>query len=116
MIVGVEFSTDSRSRHCIIKKFSSLKAAKKWANSEENGKFEDAGSAKNDLPMTQQNFHKVLRHIHEMPVGWRMPSKKRIQQMKGTRSWECRSTDNQLIAQVLWSEEIKVPKQAHQGT
>lgn len=111
MIYGIESSTDSRSHHCIIKKFSSLKAAKKWANSEENGKYEDAGAANNKLPMTSQNFHKVLRDYYEMPVGWRKPSKKQIEKMKGSRPWECRYTNNQLLAQVIYSERLKEPKQ-----
>ena len=126
MIYGIESSTDSRSRHCIIKKFSSLKSAKKWANSEENGKYdgskcrifiyikrlsEDAGAANNKLPMYSQNYHKLLRDYYEMPLGWRPPSKKQIEKMKGERPWECRYTNNQLLFQVIYSNRIKEPKQ-----
>jgi len=64
MIYGVEDSTDLRWKNTKIKRFRSIRQARRWALS---------------LPDQSKIFgHKTFRRLYRMPTGWRPPSKKQL--------------------------------------
>jgi hypothetical protein len=61
MIIGIEQSTDLRDRRTALKKFSSVKAAEKWKNHEDNGKLTHGEHAE-----VQRNYHHSFRTVYEV--------------------------------------------------
>lgn len=78
MFIVIKQSTDSRDNNYILQKFSSLKSAEKWIEKQTCG-FAYPAAADNSLPVTQQNYHKLICTIYEMPLNWRMPSRKQLE-------------------------------------
>lgn len=72
MIYGVEQTTDSRYPETVVRKFTSRKAALNWVK--DGGGFAWIGGARSDIPVPQQNWHRRLRDLYEMPPAWRPPS------------------------------------------
>ena len=81
MFIGIEYTTDDRYRNYKFKKFSSEKSAISWKAA---GKLEFAfpGAAREDIPPYQQNFHRKLRAVYQMPYLFRQ-SKKEISKIRG---------------------------------
>lgn len=73
--MGIEQTTDLRYPETRIESFTSRRAAQRWLDSWDNG-FAWAGAARSDVSPGMQNWHHRLRTVHEMPVGWRPPTKR----------------------------------------
>ncbi len=105
MIVGIEQTTDQRHPETRIMRLSSRRHAEKWLT--DSGKFAWSGAADKTLPVGQQNFHRRLRSAYVMPSGWRMPSKKRVEEARGSRPWEDRRTHADIVASIAYREKVE---------
>lgn len=72
MSYGIESTTDSRYPETKIVKFTSRRAALNWVA--KGGEFAWAGGARKDIPLQQQNWHRRLRDVYEIPSGERPPT------------------------------------------
>lgn len=68
---GIEQSTDSRCPRTVVRRLGSgkrgLVRAQEWAAKPSHLTYADAAAAR--------NYHHTLYSAHEMPSGWRAPSK-----------------------------------------
>lgn len=72
--IGVEQNTDLKCQRTVIRRFGARrKAALDW-EAEQLG-YAFPGAARSDLPGSQQNWHRRLRNVYEMPPGYRLPTK-----------------------------------------
>ena len=78
MIYGIEQTTDVRYPETKVVKFTSRKRALAWV-AEDQG-FAWSGAARNDIPVSQQNWHRRLRELYE--VSERNPGKTHWQQLR----------------------------------
>ena len=74
MIYGIEDTTDLRASETKILKFTSKASALTWVGQLQG--FAWPGSARDDIPVPQSNFHHRLRAVYDMPPGWRPPTPK----------------------------------------
>jgi hypothetical protein len=81
MIVGIEQTTDGRSPETKIARLAGRERALAWVS---------AGGG----------YHR-LREAWEMPPGWRMPTRKAIAHVRGSRPWEDRRTDLDIVAALV---------------
>lgn len=71
MIYGIESTTDLNNPETKIIKFASEAKARRWLAAGSGG-FAWPGAARDDLPPSQQNFHRRFRSAYRMPTGWRL--------------------------------------------
>ena len=64
MIYGIEETTDSRFPETKVVKFTSRTRAIAWAKTDQG--FAWPGSARDDIPAIQRNWHRRLRVIYEV--------------------------------------------------
>lgn len=68
---GIEQSTDSRCPRTVVRRLGSgkngLACAREWAAKKSHLTYADAAAAR--------NYHHTLYSAHEMPAGWRAPSR-----------------------------------------
>jgi hypothetical protein len=81
MYIGIERTTDCNHPEYKFRKFKSAIAAIKWA--ENSGDFAWPGAARDDIPPSQQNFHRRFRSVYELPYMFRV-KKKELSKMQGT--------------------------------
>lgn len=115
MIVCIEQTTDSRSPQTKVQTMRSEAAARRWLAAGSDS-FAFPGAARGDLPLTQQNWHRRIRTAYVMPPHWRLPSANRIAAERGSRPWEDRRSDKDIVASIVWREreaELRVEARAH---
>jgi hypothetical protein len=95
MYLGVEETTDRRSPETKIKVFRTEATARKWLSVELG--FAWPAAANPALPVTQRNFHRRIRTVYEMPARWQRPNQVAIQKARGSRPWEDRRTDLEIV-------------------
>jgi hypothetical protein len=103
VFVLIEQSTDRNRPETKIKIVYSEIAAQKFVN--ETGK---SGRFSSPCPEIERNWHHTFRTAYEMPVGWRRPSKKRLDDL----AWEQgssshRLTANDILVNLAWSKKIR---------
>lgn len=74
LVIGLDYTTDSRYPETRITKFRSEGTARRWLDAATN---EPAwpGSARNDIPAIQQNHHRRIRSAYVMPAGYRLSAR-----------------------------------------
>lgn len=75
MIYGIESTTDMRYPETRIQTFTSLKRALAWL-AEDQG-FAWSGSARSDISVQQQNWHRRIRECWEV-FNFKTPSQKEL--------------------------------------
>ncbi|HEX6382226.1 MAG TPA: hypothetical protein VF180_13355 [Acidimicrobiia bacterium] len=83
---GIEQNTDTRAPQTTVVRLPSEQAAREWV--QRNQGFAFPGSARGDLPGSQQNWHRRVRRVYVMPPGFRL-SRRELREALALR--RCRS-------------------------
>lgn len=102
MIYGVEQSTDLHYPKVVIKKFTSVSAAKKWQETK-NGKFTYSD------PEGARNYHHTFRYIFELQG--RIDKKNKIFKNEGSRDYPKTYNDQVFDYLCKCGKEIKGNKE-----
>lgn len=105
MIVGIEQTTDSRWPETKVVRLVGRKRTLAWVSA--GGGYAWSGAADEQIPVQQQNWHHRLREAWEMPPGWRMPTRKAIAHVRGSRPWEDRRSDLDIVAALVRRDGVR---------
>lgn len=107
MIIGIEQTTDARSPETRVARLRSRAHAEEWARA--SGDYAWSGAADDAVHVCQQNWHRRLRDVYEMPAGWRMPTKREIEAQRGSRPWDDRRSSADIVASMVRRAGTRMP-------
>ena len=93
MFIGIEKNTDVNNPDTKIKKFQTESSAQKWLDSWDTP-YAYPGAADESIPASQQNWHRRIRSVVEMPQNFRLSKKEVMEEYRFWRDSSHHKSDN----------------------